>query len=192
MPPAAGRRATPLCGRLACLRRWSKPSCGPPKPSVARALKFQHLIQVNDPLVPLIDPLTREQVWRGLQMKAENPLLFVYALDGFRILGRDARSISRELVFGRAVIRDRITFMPPDRLRQDIEASGDVPAATLVTTIETPDSEQLFVRFEYETLQPAGSPPADEMLQGFVKQAYVEADRDAIRTIRRLAADGKL
>jgi hypothetical protein len=155
-------------------------------------LKFQHLIQVNDPLIPLIDPLTREQVWRGLQLKAENPMLFVYALDSFNILSRDAESITRELRFGRAVIRDRVTFMPPDRMRQDIEANGDVPAATLLTTIETPDSEQLFVRFEYQTRPVPGAPPADEALQGFVRQAYVEADRDAIRTIRRLVADGTL
>ncbi len=155
-------------------------------------MKFQHLIQVNDPLVPLIDPLTREQVWRGLQLKAENPLLFVYALDGFEVLGRDGESIARKLQFGQVVIRDRITFMPPDRIRQEIEASGDVPGATLLTTIETPDSEQLFVRFDYETRPAAGAPPDDENLQGFVKQAYVEADRDTIRTIRRLVAEGTL
>jgi hypothetical protein len=78
------------------------------------------------------------------------------------------------------------------RIRQDIEAAGDVPAATLVTTIETPDSGQLFVRFEYETRPVEGAPAADEMTQGFVKQAYVEADKDSIRTIRRLVAEGKL
>ena len=155
-------------------------------------MKFQHLIQVNDPLVPLIDPLSREQVWRGLRLKAENPLLFVYALDGFKVLAKAGESISRELRFGQAVIRDRIIFMPPDRVRQEIEASGEVPGATLLTTIETPDSEQLFVRFEYETRPAAGAPPVDETLQGFVKQAYVEADRDTIRTIRRLVADGTL
>ena len=37
-----------------------------------------------------------------------------------------------------------------------------------------------------------GGPPADEMLQGFVRQAYVEADTDTIRTIRRLAVEGAL
>jgi hypothetical protein len=155
-------------------------------------LRFQHLIQVNDPLVPLIDPLTREQVWRGLQLKAENPLLFVYALDGFEVLAKDGDSIARELRFGQAVIRDRVIFMPPNQIRQEIEASGEVPGATLLTTIETPDNEQLFVRFEYETRPPTGATPDDESLQGFVKQAYVEADRDTIRTIRRLVADGTL
>jgi hypothetical protein len=169
--------------------RWC---AGSPTPTCEADLRFQHLIQVNDPLVPLIDPLTRDQVWRGLQLKAENPLLFVYALDGFEVLAKDGDSIARELRFGQAVIRDRVIFMPPDRIRQEIEAGGEVPGATLLTTIETPDNEQLFVRFEYETRPQAGAPPDDESLQGFVKQAYVEADRDTIRTIRRLVADGTL
>ena len=40
-------------------------------------MKFSHLVQINDSLNPLIDSLPREQLWRGLVMRAENPLLFV-------------------------------------------------------------------------------------------------------------------
>ena len=29
-------------------------------------MRFEHLIQINDPLMPLLDTLTREQLWRGL------------------------------------------------------------------------------------------------------------------------------
>jgi hypothetical protein len=155
-------------------------------------MKFSHLVQINDPMVPLIEPLSRQQVWRGLVMKAENPLLFVYALDDFKVLDRSADSIRRELRFGRVAIRDRVTFLPGERMRYDIEAAGEVPAATLMVGIEEPGSEQLFVRFDYETHPPDGAPPVDEFYQGFVKQAYVEADKDSIRTIRRLAAEGKL
>ena len=155
-------------------------------------MKFSHLVQINDPLNPLIDPLTREQIWRGLVLKAENPLLFVHALDDFVVLARDAGSIDRELRFGRLLVRDRIVFDPPYRMRQEIEASGAVPAATLAISIEEPDAMQLFVRFDYTTLAVDGGPPVDEIVQGFVKQAYVEADTDTIRTIRRLAVEGKL
>ena len=155
-------------------------------------MKFSHLVQVNDPLNPLIDPLSRDQVWRGLVLKAENPLLFVHALDGYLVLARDAASIGRELRFGQLLVRDRIVFDPPYRMRQEIEASGTVPAATLVTSIEEPDAMQLYVRFDYTTTVADGGPPVDEMVQGFVRQAYVEADTDTIRTIRRLAVEGKL
>ncbi|MBL8384734.1 MAG: DUF1857 family protein [Burkholderiales bacterium] len=155
-------------------------------------MKFHHLVQVNDPLQPLIEPLTPDQLWRGLVMKARDPLPFVYALDACTLLADTGTSVRRELRFGRTVIRDTITFLPPDRMRQDIEPSGEVPAATLWTTIEAPDALQLFVRFEYDTRPVAGAAPPDPRLEGFVKQAYVEADRDVIRTIRRLASEGRL
>ena len=60
-------------------------------------MKFQHVVRINHPQNPLIDSLTREQVWRGLVMKAENPLLFVPTLDSFKLLARHADSIEREL-----------------------------------------------------------------------------------------------
>ena len=63
-------------------------------------------------------------------------------------------------------------------------------------TIEEPQANQLFVRFEYETLQGDAAAPIDDFYSGFVKQAWVEADIDTISTIRRLAleqgASGKL
>ena len=155
-------------------------------------MKFQHLVQINDPLNPLIDPLSRAQVWRGLVTKAENPLLFVPTLDSFKLLARDADSIERELHFGRLVVRDRITFEAPERMRQETEASGELPAAMLVTSIEAPDEWQLFVRFDYTSHPPNGAPPVDPLYQRFIQQAYVEADTDAIRTIRRLVVEGKL
>lgn len=155
-------------------------------------MKFQHLVQINDPLNPLIAPLTREQVWRGLVMKAENPLLFVPTLDSFELLARDSHSIERELHFGRLVVRDRISFEPPQRMRQETEASGEIPAATLKTSIEAPDEWQLFVRFDYASYPPKGAAPVDPLYQGFIQQAYVAADTDAIRTIRRLVVEGHL
>ena len=152
-------------------------------------MKFSHLIQINDPLNPLIDPLSREQLWRGLVLRAENPLLFVLALDRFEILERGEDSLVRVLHFGSVQLRDRVSFSPMREVRYEIEAAADSPAATLTMTIEEPDAEQLFVRFDYETLPQEGVAPEEEFYSRFAKQAYVEADIDTIRTIRRLAQE---
>jgi hypothetical protein len=152
-------------------------------------MQFSHLIQINDPFNPLIDPLSREQLWRGLVLRAENPLLFVIALDGFEIVERGDNMLARELRFGKLALRDRIRFEPMKQVRYEIEAVGDSPAATLVMTIEEPEPEQLFVRFDYETLQGEAAAPIDEFYSSFAKQAYVEADIDTVRTIRRLALE---
>jgi len=152
-------------------------------------MKFTHLIQINDPFNPLIDPLSREQLWRGLVLRAENPLLFVLALDRFEIIERWENTLSRVLHFGELRLRDRVSFSPMQQVRYEIEAAGDSPAATLVMSIEEPEPGQLFVRFDYETLRDGAIAPLDAFYSSFVKQAYVEADIDTISTIRSLAAE---
>jgi len=152
-------------------------------------MKFTHLIQINDPFNPLIDPLSREQLWRGLVLRAENPLLFVLALDRFEIIERWENTLSRVLHFGELRLRDRVSFSPMQQVRYEIEAAGDSPAATLVMSIEEPEPGQLFVRFDYETLRDGATAPLDAFYSSFVKQAYVEADIDTISTIRSLAAE---
>ena len=152
-------------------------------------MRFSHLIQINDPLNPLIDSLSREQLWRGLVLRAENPLLFVMALDRFEIVERGDNALVRVLHFGSLCLRDRVSFSPMQQVRYEVEAAGDTPAASLVMTIEEPEPEQLFVRFDYETLPGGAAAPMDEFYSSFAKQAYLEADIDTIGTIRRLAQE---
>jgi len=155
-------------------------------------MKFSHLIQVNDLLNPLIEPLSREQLWRGLVLRAENPLSFVLALDAFEIVRDGENRLARELHFGKLTLRDRVEFDPMHQVRYEIEATNESPAATLVMTIEEPEANQLFVRFDYETLQTETAPLA-EFYSKFARQAYVAADIDTIGTLRRLilAEDGQ-
>ena len=40
-------------------------------------MKFEHLVEINDPMNPLLDTLTREQLWHGLVLRAEQPKLFI-------------------------------------------------------------------------------------------------------------------
>ncbi len=155
-------------------------------------MKFSHLVQINDPSNPLIEPLSREQLWRGLVLRAEQPSLFVLALDEVRILERSHNLLLRELHFGKAKIRDTVRFDPMQQVRYDTEASGDAPAATLVMRIEEPQKGQLFVRFEYETAGAEGQAHEDDLYSGFVKNAYMKADVDTIFNIRRLVDEGQL
>ena len=152
-------------------------------------MQFSHLIQINDPFNPLIDPLSRAQLWRGLVLRAENPLLFVMALDRFEIVERGENALVRVLHFGGLRLRDRVSFIPMRQVRYEVEAAGDTPAASLVMTIEEPEPGQLFVRFDYETLPGSAAAPMDDFYSSFAKQAYLEADIDTISTIRRLAAE---
>ena len=44
-------------------------------------MKFEHLIEINDALNPLIDELSIKQLWAGLVLRAESPKLFMPHLD---------------------------------------------------------------------------------------------------------------
>lgn len=155
-------------------------------------MKFEHLVQINDPLNPLVEPLTRAQLWQGLMRRAEQPGLFMPTLDRCDITERQPDGIRRALTFGKLVIRDQVRFVADTQVRYEIDASTEVPAATLTVTIEEPAPEQLFVRFQYDVKAVMGAAPRDAYYDEFVKQAYVEADIDAIVTIRRLIDEGAM
>ena len=40
-------------------------------------MRFEHLVEINDPLMPLLTELTREQLWRGLVLRADDPTRFM-------------------------------------------------------------------------------------------------------------------
>jgi hypothetical protein len=84
-------------------------------------MKFVHLIEINAADNPLIDPLSRDQLWRGLVLRAERPTLFVLALDACEITNRSENGISRTLQFGKLVIRDEVRFNGVDELRMQLE-----------------------------------------------------------------------
>jgi hypothetical protein len=155
-------------------------------------LKFAHLVQINDPFNPLIEPLTRAQVWRGLELRARQPRRFSDTIDAATIDESGTNRLRRELRRGTLIVRDTVHLVPLERLVVEVEPGTGIGRSTLTTTIETPEPEQLFVRFEYETGTPTGEAPPEEFYAAFVRQAYVAADLDAIRLIRRLAADGDL
>ena len=70
-------------------------------------MKFTHLVEINMPSNPLVMMITREQLWRGLVLRAEKPTLFVLGLDDCEITARSNGELSRTLRFGSLQIHDR-------------------------------------------------------------------------------------
>jgi len=159
-------------------------------------MKFEHLIQINDPLNPLIDTISIEQLWRGLVLRAESPTLFVPHLDECTIGERSSDSGSgtfkRRLRYGDLVIDDVVHLTPLKEVRYEVPAQGDIAASSLVMTIEAPTSAVLLVRFSYDDGQGEHTDPANEMYDDFKRSAYQEADIDTVRILRQLAGEGKL
>jgi hypothetical protein len=155
-------------------------------------MKFTHLIEINDPLLPLVEVLTREQLWRGLVLRAKAPKLFMPYLDRCAITALSDSGFARELQYGDLVIRDQVTLTTGEAVHYAIPQQKDIPPSALTMTIEEPQAELLFVRFSYEDSQTEEAGSVDAFYNEFRHSAYQEADIDTIRLIRQMVQDGEL
>ncbi len=154
-------------------------------------MNFEHLIEINSESL-MVEDLSRQQLWQGLVMRAEQPELTVIGLDECRILERFADSLHRELRFGSFRIRDRVRFVPMSYVIYEVAPTEQTPASTLSMAIEEPAPGHLFVRFTYASQLSPGAAAPDAFYLDHVRQAYTQADIDTIATIRRLAREGAL
>ncbi len=121
-------------------------------------------------------------------LRAEQPQLFVIGLDSCEIQSRTDTVLERELHFGQATVRDRVTFTPNHQVRYDIHAADGEIGGSLTMTIEERADAELFLRFEYRTTLPETADSEDaRQTQGIVKEAYRTADIDTVRLIREYA-----
>jgi hypothetical protein len=159
-------------------------------------MRFEHLVQINDPLMPLLPQLTRAQLWLGLVRRAEQPTQFVLGLQGFAIEMRDEcaeqTTLTRTLDFGSFRVHDRVVLTPPHRSRTHTEAGATWPASRLTITIDEPQPEQFFLRFVYEFDGEDGRSEVDAQTDELRRQAYQSADLDTVQQIRTLAELGEL
>ena len=150
-------------------------------------MRFTHLIEINDPLNPLIEPLSVAQVWRGLVWRVRDPMAFIDYLERAEIAGQADGSLLRRLDYGNVLVQDHVHLYEEARIiTTKVAPQGEIAAALLTVTIEAPMPERLFVRFAYDDGQPDLN-QADAFYHEHVKSAYVEADISAIRRIREAA-----
>ena len=159
---------------------------------VATPMKFTHLVEINMPDNPLVMIITREQLWRGLVLRAEQPTLFVMGLDACEITSRTDDALSRTLRFGALLVCDEVTFTPHQLVHYHVPQQASIPASDLTMTIEEPQPGALFVRFEYDDHNDALETDEESFYNGFRRDAYKEADIDTVRVIRELAQQGGL
>jgi hypothetical protein len=162
-------------------------------------MRFEHLVQINDPLMPLLDPLSRSQLWRGLVRRAEDPTRFVLGLEGATIDRRTERTgtteLARTLDFGSFRVNDRVVLRPMTDSVTHVEACERYPASRLTIRIEEPQPEMFYLRFIYEFDDGAAANDADDLdgaTTALRKQAYKSSDLDTVKCIRDLAEAGEL
>ncbi len=159
-------------------------------------MRYEHLVEVNDPRVPLLPLITREQLWRGLVRRAEQPWEFIFGLDGAVLHERSVDGahewITRTLDFGNFRVHDKVRLSPPTETRIETQASERFPASTLTIRIEEPQPQALYLRFVYESAAVDGQGELDAMTVDLRNAAYEQADIDTLGRIRELVESGAL
>ncbi len=154
-------------------------------------MKFEHLVEINDPRNPLLYSLTREQIWRGLVLRAQAPKVFVPHLDDCQLFENSKDGLTRQLRYGSLIVVDKVVFAPQESVQYLVAAQQDIVASSLVMRIEEPLPGRLFVRFEYEDGHDTSTDEMAAMYNDLRHEAYKASDIDTIHIIRELAQQGR-
>ena len=75
--------------------------------------ELSRTVPVNEPGKPV---LTRQDVWAGLMMKANNALPYVPAMKKCEVVEKGAGWLLRDILLGDEPLRERVTFEPEKRV----------------------------------------------------------------------------
>ena len=144
-------------------------------------------IKVNED--PRESRLDRSLVWRGLVMKAENPLPFVPVISSCKVIERRADGLVREIVDKGDTIRETVTFHP-ERLVKFERTSGRVLGTILNEIIEDTDGE-LALKFTFTlTIENVAAGSAEEKeFAAQMEDGYLMAVRATLKAMRQLATE---
>ncbi|MEK8086137.1 AtaL-like protein [Aquabacterium sp. A3] len=156
-------------------------------------MRFEHLIEINAPQ-PAADWLaptfTRDQLWQGLMLKVLTPQRFPLGPQGCDCTETAPGVYARVLRFGPHTLQDEVRAQALQRLVFTPQAHGDTTPIRLTITVEEPHAGRMVLRFVYEAL---GEQSAEEAyFNGYRHSAWVEADRDMVRTLREWLGQGEL
>lgn len=155
-------------------------------------MNFEHLVEINDPVNPLVPHLSRAQLWAGLVLRAERPQEVVIGLDECRVLERRPGFMRRELRFGHWLLKDTVRLMALERVIYDVEATEVSPPSQLCMAIEEPETDRLFLRFTYSDQGSHPDTTLEDFMAAHVRQAYEQADLDTVSAIRVWWREGAL
>lgn len=152
-------------------------------------MRFEHLLQVTDPADPRVPAMQRDELWRGLMLRVEAPQRFPLGPDRCELEAcSDPARRQRRIHFGALRFDDRVRLEPGRRIVFEPEPHEGAAPISLTITIEEPRAGLLCLRFVYASDDAA----ADAELQRYREQAWLEMDRDMLRTLREWQAAGTL
>ena len=135
--------------------------------------------------------LGREEVWRGLVMKAENALPFVPAMQSCTIIERFEDGLLREVVARGERYTEHVAFTPQVQVFFKRRDEQGRPAGWIANVISDSDLG-LLLTFTFNVVIPDVAPgSAEERRRGEeLKESYAGAVRATLDAMRKFALEG--
>jgi hypothetical protein len=146
-------------------------------------------VPVNPPEADVA--LTREDVWRGLEAKANNALPFVPSMTLCEVRERGENLIVREIEFRGERFGERVTLEPQERVR--FERTHGSVLGTILNEILEGDDGALELRFSFD-LELVGVEPGSQEERDYeatMKGDYLKAVDATLNAIRRWVREGE-
>ncbi len=137
-------------------------------------------------------PLNRNQIWRGLVLKAENPVPFLDAMSACTVIDRGENWLLRDFTLRGEEMQERVTFEPQDRVtftRTKSSAMG-----TILNEIVETDDGDMGLRFTFSLDVDGladGSAEEGEFAER-MSQSYFQGVGTTLAEIRRQVRAGEL
>lgn len=136
------------------------------------------------------ETLSRDQLWLGLVLKAENPVPFLAAMSACEIVDRGENWLLRNITLRGEEMQERVTFEPEERVLF-VRTKGSALGSILNEIVET-DAGDLALRFTFNLTVDGledGS-PEEAAFADRMSQSYFAGVDSTLAEIRRRVAAG--
>ena len=134
-------------------------------------------------------PLTRSQIWQGLEQKAVNAVPYVEAITSCREINRLSDTVfDREISDGRARYVERVWLEPENRV---VFTRIEGPVLGMITNEITEENGELGLRFQFALVISPGAdlPITEDQLSAEVATAYKAAVESTLAAVRERIAE---
>ena len=146
-------------------------------------MHYEHIVQINDPRDPRVQPVDAAALWRAVLLSATEPQRFRPELDGAEVVALEPMRWQRRLHFGTlTAIEDLRADAQAQSLVQSILAPPELAGGSRTVRIEAPAPGHLVLRFLYASPHASAGTDADQ--RNAFRSAYRQADLAQVEIMR--------
>jgi Domain of unknown function (DUF1857) len=148
--------------------------------------ELSRTVPVNEPGQPV---LSRQDVWQGLVMKANNALPYVPQMKKCEVVERGEGWLLRDILLGAEPLREKVTFEPERRVVFE-RVAGNEPGR-IENTLGEDERGNLTLTFSFSLTRKGleGDPEAEKKHFGPMEGMYFNAVASTLAAVRRMVQE---